>query len=53
MIGQWRPTVPPTGRIGVAITAPMATAIQQSVVAATIRLTTLASYGCRAALYIK
>ena len=53
MIGQWRPTVPTAGRIGVAIATAMATTVQQTVVATTVRLTTIATYGCRAALYIK
>lgn len=53
MIGQWRPTVPAAGRVGVAIASAVAAAIQQTVVPTTIRLTTIGTYGCRAALYIK
>jgi len=38
MTGQWRPTVPATGCIGVAITATMAAAFQQTIVTSAVRL---------------
>lgn len=53
MIGQWRPTVPTTGFLGVAITTTMVQSFQQTFVTPTIRLTATATHGCRAALYIK
>lgn len=53
MTGQWSPTVPTTGRLGVAIATAMATTVQQTFVTATILLIVTAADGCRAALYIK
>ena len=38
MTGQWRPTVPTTGCLGVAVTTAMATTIQQTIVTAAVRL---------------